>query len=205
MQSKTHPATIRSLEILKELTKYIMPSYNITQSKHSKSFIKNLVPFSDEKTMKIEEDMSLKDRVELILKEMTGREHGKKAKLARIAGCSGPVINHWLNDKQQEMNFEHAQRIASSLGYRVGWLMTGKGPRRPGPGEELLQDGLDFGTETEVAEHADASQDPENDLYIKVSAEELKLITRYRNATKVGKAFIEMASINAPKEVPGKH
>jgi hypothetical protein len=156
--------------------------------------------------MKIEENMALKDRVDLILKEMDGREHGKKAKLARIAGCSGPVINHWLNGDQHEMNFEHAQRIAAELGYRVGWLMTGKGPRRPSAGEDVLQDGLDFGTEAKNAEEqAVAIEDSESDLYIRVSADELKLITRYRNATKAGKSFIEMASITAPKDVPGKH
>jgi hypothetical protein len=182
-----------------------MPNRNLSQSKHKENFIKNLVLFRDENIMTLEEDMSLKDRVDLILKEMPGRVHGKKAKLARIAGCSGPVVNHWMNDKQQEMNFEHAQRIASALGYRVGWLMTGKGPRRPGAGEDLLQDGLDMEVEDEAREQIASTADPENDLYIKVTSDELKLITRYRNATQAGKSFIDMAAVSAPKDVPGKH
>lgn len=185
-----------------------MPSYTIAQQKHTKDFMKNLVSFGDLKIMNTEEEMSLKDRVQLILDEMEGRDHGKKARLARIAKCSGPVVNHWLGDEQKEMNFEHAQRIAVALGYRVGWLMTGKGPRRPNEGEDVLQNGieLDLGQPEQLSAQGSApAVSTEHDLYMQLNTDELKLITRYRNATKAGKTFIDMASINAPKEIPGKH
>lgn len=164
------------------------------------------LPFGDIKTMEIEEEMSLKERVQTVLESMSGKERGKKARLARIAGCSGPVINHWLNGTQDDMNFGHAQKIAKTLGYRVEWLMTGVGPRRPGDGEELLKNGMQMVEAFAEAEVKDPEEnDAENDLYLKVTADELKLITRYRNATVKGKSFIDMASINAPKDVPGKH
>jgi transcriptional regulator with XRE-family HTH domain len=186
-----------------------MHNYNISQSKDKKIYMKNLLSFGDQKTMDTQEEMSLAERVQLVLDEMEGRDHGKKARLARIAGCSGPVVNHWLNGNQTEMNLEHAQRIAKALGYRAGWLLKGTGPRRPGPGESVLLAGLENHVEElnleEQEMQTDLAVDPENDLYIKVSADELKLITRYRNATRTGKTFIDMASINAPKEIPGKH
>lgn len=183
-----------------------MPNYARTQSKDEIFFMNHQLPFGDIKTMELEEEMSLKERVQTVLDSMSGKEHGKKARLARIAGCSGPVINHWLNGTQDEMNFGHAQKIAKELGFRVEWLMTGIGPRKPGEGEELLKNGMhmvEAFTEPELKDSEEV--DLENDLFLKVSAEELKLITRYRNATPKGKNFIEMASINAPKDVPGKH
>lgn len=179
-----------------------MPINNQTQQKHAKLFKKNLVLFGDLKTM-LNEEMALADRVQLILDELEGKTHGKKAKLARLAGVTPPVVNHWLGGDQLDMDFKHAQKLAATLGYRIEWLLTGKGPKRPGEGEELLRDGMQADAPA-VAEDR-GIEDQEDDLYLKVSSEELKLINRYRNSTKMGKLLIEAASIQAQKEVPGHH
>jgi hypothetical protein len=181
-----------------------MPINNHTQQKHEKLFKKNLLLFGDLKTMT--DEMALADRVQLILDELEGNPHGKKAKLARLAGCTPPVVNHWLGRKQQDMDFKHAQKLSSALGYRIEWLLTGQGPKRPGEGEELLRDGLHLAPPPAPAAAEDRGmEDREDDLYLKVSAEELKLINRYRNSTKYGRLLIEAASIQAQKEVPGHH
>jgi transcriptional regulator with XRE-family HTH domain len=182
-----------------------MPINNQTQQQHTKLFRKNLLLFGDLKTMLNEEEMALADRVQLILDELEGNPHGKKAKLSRLAGCTPPVVNHWLGGKQQDMDFKHAQKLAAALGYRIEWLLTGKGPKRPGEGEELLRDGLHLVAAAPAAVEDKGLEDQEDDLYLKVSADELKLINRYRNSTKMGKLLIEAASIQAQKEVPGHH
>jgi transcriptional regulator with XRE-family HTH domain len=175
---------------------------NQTQQKHAKLFKKNLLLFGDLKTM-LNDEMALADRVALILSELEGNPHGKKAKLSRLAGCTPPVVNHWLGGKQLDMDFKHAQKLAAALGYRIEWLLTGKGPKRPGEGEDLLRDGMQ--AEAPAAAVDRGMEDQEDDLYLKVSAEELKLINRYRNSTKMGRLLIEAASIQAQKEVPGHH
>jgi hypothetical protein len=135
--------------------------------------------------------MNLADRIEVVLQDMqkaTGREHGTKANLARIAGCSGPVVNHWLNGEQQTMGYEHAERISKALGYRVNWLMSGKGPKK-----EDEQDGPSAGVELPTL-LADAGlvEDPTplpaqggNDLFLNyVSRDEMRLISIYREKGK---------------------
>lgn len=182
-----------------------MPNHTNMQTEHKKLYRKNLLLFGDQKIMFNEEEMSLKERVNIVLDSMPGPDRGKKARLARIAGCTGPVINHWINGEQQDMKFDHAQRIATALNFRVEWLLTGKGPKKPGEGEELLKHGLHPDEPASSSMYESEIVDPENDLWLKVTARELKLLNRYRNATEAGKMFIEMASINAPKDIPGKH
>lgn len=181
-----------------------MPINNQTQYKRAKLFKKNLLLFGDLKTMLNEEEMALADRVQVILDELEGNPHGKKAKLARLAGCTPPVVNHWLGRKQQDMDFKHAQSLAAALGYRVEWLLTGKGPKRPGEGEDLLRDGI-HPADVSAAVEDRGLDDQEDDLFLKVSSDELKLINRYRNSTRMGKLLIEAASIQSQKEVPGNH
>jgi hypothetical protein len=130
---------------------------------------------------KTENAMSLSERVQIILQEMEGREHGKKAALARIARCSGPVINHWVNGTQEEMNFEHATRIANELGYRVQWIMNGTGPKRVG--EQNVEPIAVKPGHTPAASVATEQKIPTQDeemFLVHVNLDELRLLTSYR-------------------------
>lgn len=129
------------------------------------------------------EEMALQDRIRLVITEMEGREHGKQTRLAEIAQCGRPVVNHWLSGVQKEISYEHAKRISDRLGYRLEWLMDGKGPKRPGDREP-----------EPVQQDAEA-------LYMKLSIDELKLITHFRAATPEGRSFILMAAANVQKDI----
>ena len=117
--------------------------------------------------------MALADRILTVLAGMDGQEYGKQSRLARHAGCGRSIVNHWLSGAQKEIAFEHAQNIANDLSYRVEWVMQGKGPKKKGD---------------------TAKPEPDSEKFLAdVTVEEMRLITRYRGATAVGRALIEMA------------
>lgn len=126
-------------------------------------------------------DMALQDRIRTVIAEMDGREYGKQTRLAEIAGCARAVVNHWLSGVQMEIKYEHAKNIAQQLGYRLEWIMEGKGPKREG----------------EASGVAGAKQE---DLFVRVTLEELKILTHYRAANSMGRAMIELTAASAPKE-----
>jgi hypothetical protein len=141
-------------------------------------------------TNKTENAMSLSERVQIILQEMEGREHGKKAALARIARCSGPVINHWVNGTQEEMNFEHATRIANELGYRVQWIMNGKGPKRVGEQDAgPIAVGPIHTTDASMTAEQKAPAHDEELFLVHVNIDEMRLLTAYREKKNCRWAF----------------
>lgn len=130
--------------------------------------------------------MALADRIRMILKEMDGPDYGKQARLAAIAGCGRPVVNHWLSQNQMTIRSEHALAICHELGYRPEWLLEGKGLRKK-----------------DQQEIQDSAQEERNDetLYMThVSLLELKILSAYRRATPFGRALFEHVSSTLPQE-----
>lgn len=152
---------------------------NIAQGKFKVPYTQSPLPFADSK-MSASRDMALQDRMRVVIAEMDGREYGKQTRLAEIAGCARAVVNHWLSGVQVEIKYDHAKNIASKLGYRLDWIMEGRGQKREGA------------KEPEQARHAD--------LFMRLSVDELKIITHYRAANQVGKSIIELNAEIAPKQ-----
>lgn len=165
------------------LIEQFIPMRTVSQQNSTKVGTQFRIPFAPlEKTM--DKRMALADRIRTILGDMDGPEYGKQARLARIAGCGRPVVNHWLSNEQQRITSEHAVRIASALGYRLEWLLEGKGPRKK--------------TDTETV--SDSSDSPM--FIVHVSPMEMTLLSAYRAATAMGKSMIESICKSAPKEAP---
>lgn len=146
----------------------------------SGSYTDNPLLFSGRNNMAEEEEMALADRIRTVIAEMEGKEYGKQARLAKIAGCGRAVVNHWLSGVQGEISFDHANAIANQLGYRVEWLMQGKGPKKKGDPENSVSTGTLFLTH--------------------VTPEEMTLITLYRGATPMGKQMIEAMCRSAEQD-----
>jgi transcriptional regulator with XRE-family HTH domain len=121
----------------------------------------------------------------VVIDEMEGREYGKQTRLAEIAGCARAVVHHWLSGDQREIKYDHAKNLATKLGYRLEWIMEGKGPKREGEQEQ--------------------PQAKEEELFMRLSIEEVKIITHYRAANKIGKQLIELTAAGAPKEPTSNH
>lgn len=134
--------------------------------------------------------MNLADRTRLILQEMAGRDHGKQTRLAEIAGCARAVVNHWLSGAQEEMRYDHASKIAKKLGYRIDWLIAGRGPKRDGDQDQgmMILDEESPSSIVSVApaeEPKPASAQSSNDLFLNyVTHDEMRLITIYREKGK---------------------
>lgn len=130
------------------------------------------------------EAMALADRIRIVLSDMDGPEYGKQARLAEIARCGRPVVNHWLRSKQETISSKHALNIANGLGYRVEWLMEGRGPRR--------KDSLETDEErTEQSPYKEAT------FMLQVSEEEMRIITAYRKADAMDRAVIRHLFLKA--------
>jgi transcriptional regulator with XRE-family HTH domain len=139
----------------------------------------NLLPFATENNMN-EEPMALADRIRTILAELEGPEYGKQARLAKIAGCGRPAVNNWLTG-QQRIAGEHALAISNALGYRIEWLVEGKGPKKKGERD----------IDAAVGEKL---------FMMHVTQTEMEMITAYRTATTMGRALMETAWKAVPKE-----
>lgn len=156
------------------------------QHYRSKISLQAVLPFAAENNMKKreEERLALADRIRDIIAEMPGPEYGKQARLARIAKTGRPAVNNWLSG-QKSISLEHATLICDELGYRVEWLMEGKGPRKKG--------------ESELRAVEDALQ------VVHVTSKEWELVQAYRRSTALGRSFIENAcQFAAKQEDPGK-
>jgi transcriptional regulator with XRE-family HTH domain len=132
-----------------------------------------LLPFVFENKM-TNEPMALADRIRVILGELPGAEYGKQARLAKIAGCGRPAVNNWLTG-QQRIAADHALAIANELGYRIEWLVEGKGPKRQG---EKVQD---------------LPEDPGAMYVTHVTPNEMEMLSAYRSSDEIGRGFIETA------------
>lgn len=75
--------------------------------------------------------MPLKDRVAQIIRT----EIIRQIDLATVAGCTKGLVNQWLSGETRQMGFEYARKIHLKYGYRIEWLIDGKGKPKPGEGE----------------------------------------------------------------------
>jgi hypothetical protein len=141
-------------------------------------YAQNSLPFSFENNMN-EDTMALADRIRVILGDMDGAEYGKQARLAKIAGAGRPVVNHWLSG-QKNINSEHALAICNTLGYRLEWLLEGKGPKKKGEKETEAPEG-------------------EQMYIVHVTAAEMSLLTAYRAASAMDRTLIETICRRTPQ------
>lgn len=137
------------------------------------------LPFRTENNM-TDDTMALADRIQAILGDMDGPEYGKQARLAKIAGAGRPVVNHWLAG-QTKIKSEHALAIANYFGYRVEWVLEGKGPRKKGE-KEMEEAGND------------------KLFIVHVTAEEMALLSAYRAASPMDRSVIELVCKRTPPE-----
>jgi hypothetical protein len=145
--------------------------------KRFESYTQNLLPFSAENNMS-EDTMALADRIRVILGDMDGSEYGKQARLAKIAGAGRPVVNHWLSG-QKSINSDHALAICNTLGYRIEWLLEGKGPKKKGEKESDVQD--------------------EGKMFLThVTPAEMEILTAYRAASPMDRTLIETLCRRTP-------
>ncbi len=131
--------------------------------------------------------MALADRIRQIILEMDGNDYGKQARLAEIAGCGRPVVNHWLSGQQGKINAKHALAIAAKLGYRVEWIMEGKGPRKKG--------------EAEINVNESSS---EKLFLYHVTQKEMEMISDYRSADAMDKTLIEHLCKRSARDQAGR-
>lgn len=131
----------------------------------------------------------LSDRVKKIIEEMEGKDRGKQSALAELVGTSKQVVSYWVTGFTSAMAYECAQRISQKLGYRVEWLMSGKGPAREAPGEARpVPQGQEEQNVSSLAK-------PSHDLFLThVTAEEMRLLTFCRTYPEAGKTFHRMAA-----------
>ena len=146
------------------------------------------LPFGREKNnMDIKtEPMALSDRIRAIILDMDGPDYGKQARLAEIAGCGRPIVNHWLSGQQGKINPKHALAIAAKLGYRVEWIMEGKGPRKKG--------------ETEI----NINDTDEKLFMIHVTQKEMEILNAYRSADPMDRTVIEHLCLKSARENSGR-
>lgn len=135
-------------------------------------------------------DMALQDRIRTVMTDMGGRDYGKRSRLAEIAGCTRAVVTHWLSGGQTDINYEHAKNIAEHFGYRLEWVMEGKGPKKEGEQPQLS-----------VVQ----GQPGEELILMKLTVEELKIIAHYRASDEIGRRMIEITAAGAPKITGEEH
>lgn len=128
-----------------------------------------------------EGDMALGERVRTVMDAMPGPDYGKQVRLAKVADTSKQVVNHWLTGRTTEISYESARRICDEYGFRIDWLMRSKGPARKDDPDEVQ-----------------ASKETVELVYLE--PHELKLITKYRATTEMGRALIQAAIEHAPKD-----
>ncbi len=120
---------------------------------------------------------TLPERLQQILAEMDGPDHGKQKRLADLAGCQRAAITHYLKNPGSVMGYEYAKSLADALGYSVDWLIVGRGEPRQ---KELKKSPISL-------------------TY--VDQTESDLLTLYRESTPAGKEYI-VASARMTEKLP---
>jgi transcriptional regulator with XRE-family HTH domain len=136
-------------------------------------------------------------RIQTIIQEMPGKDRGKQTELARIAGASKQVVNHWLTGVTTTMDYGYATMIHKALGYRLDWLMRGKGPKR-----DDEQDAVAAEAEPTSIPNASPTgeQQPAQNLelfLVHVTLDELRVLSSYRKRQGYRPMFNEMAKVIA--------
>lgn len=120
---------------------------------------------------------TLPERLQMILSEMEGPDHGKQKRLADLAGCQRATITHYLKNPGSVMGYEYAKNLADALSYSVDWLILGRG----GPHEKGLK------------------KAPISLTY--VDQAEADLLSMYRESTPEGKVYI-ISSARMTEKLP---
>lgn len=126
---------------------------------------------------------TLEQRIRKVLEDMPGPTRGKQVRLAKIADESKQLVSHWLKGVSKEIRYEAARRISEELGFRIDWLMRGKGPMKREEGEEV----------TEAAP-------TESMQLVYVTNEEMEVITNFRSTDEIGRAIIRAAAVRSKKD-----
>lgn len=122
----------------------------------------------------------LQARIKKIIEEMPGPPRGKQVRLAKIAGEEKQTVNHWVQNRVKVIQYDPARRICEHFGYRIDWLMKGKGPMR-------------------ISDKDEVSPTAENLALVYLTAEEQQIITEYRSTNDIGRAVIRAAAAQAKK------
>lgn len=131
----------------------------------------------------------LSDRVKKIIEEMDAKDHGKQSALAELAGTSKQIVNHWVSGLTASMDYRWAKQISEKLGYRIEWLMNGKGPAKEAPGEARPV------AQAQEVQNVSGLARASHDLFLThVTAEEMRLLTFCRTYPEAGKTFHRMAA-----------
>lgn len=110
---------------------------------------------------------TLADRLQKILSEMEGPDHGKQSRLAKIAGCERATISHYLRNPGAEIGYEYAKNMAEALRYNIDWIISGRPPERIERADQAMAVTLQY-----------------------VDATEAEILTLYRSSTEDGKDYI---------------
>lgn len=132
-----------------------------------------MLPFALEKK-NMTETMALADRIKTVIIEMSGPDYGKQARLAEIAKCGRPVVNHWLSGQQGKINIKHALKLSDALGYEVKWLVEGKGPKKKGE------------------KQVDADEGGETLFMLHVTQQEMDIVMAYRAAETMDRTLMDL-------------
>lgn len=142
------------------------------------------LPFGTYKKMNpLEENadvMTLAERIRTVIRDMPGPDRGKQTRLAKIADESKQTVNHWLSGVVTVIQYEPARRICDHFGYRMDWLMLGKGLIRKD-------------------DKGDESAPTETMSLVFLTPQELEIITNFRTTDELGRAVIFAASAQAKK------
>lgn len=126
-------------------------------------------------TKEEDELMSLDERMRLVLKAMPGPDRGKQVRLAKIVDESKQTVNHWLTGVVKEIQYEAARRICDEYGFRMDWLMRGKGPIK-------------------IDDKEETGPTAENMALVYLTARELAIITNFRATDDIGQTVVEAAA-----------
>lgn len=145
------------------------------------SFTQLPLSFARSKKMKTEDEMGLAERIRVVMRAMEGPDRGKQVRLAKIADTSKQVVNHWLTGVTQEIAYPQAKNICEELGFRLEWLMNGRGPVR-------------------VEDVEDTSTNTDKMLLQFLTQQEAELISDFRQLNELGRAIVTATIKGAPKE-----
>lgn len=95
-------------------------------------------PLNDHRFRFLDVNPSLKERVDLILKEQTL----KPVELAKAAGVTKGLVSQWQKGDRQSMGYDAATRLSRKYGYAVKWLINGEPPKTAGKSEAISPEDL---------------------------------------------------------------
>lgn len=145
------------------------------------SFASFKSPASSYEVKEREQSMSLAARIQRIIDDMPPPVRGRQVRLAKIADVSKQMVNHWLRNVSTEIQYEPARRICDHFGYRMDWLVRGKGPMR-------------------IDDKDEEKPTAETMALVYLTAEEQQIITDFRSTDEIGRTIIKAAAAKMKKD-----